>query len=90
MKRKKILIGVICIIVAIVVLSKLPSLTNEPCDWCEESPSFAYDMSDGSKSYVCMECRTKCAWCGERAVKHYENGLHMMVFVCKDCYESLE
>ena len=46
-------------------------------------------MSDGSYSYVCKDCSKECAWCGERATKHYENLLGMMVFVRDDCYEEI-
>lgn len=56
MKRnKKLLIGIL-VIVAIVVLFKFPRTVDKPCDWCDKRPSVAYDMSDGSKSYVCMDC----------------------------------
>lgn len=64
-------------------------LVDEYCDWCGDSPSYAYETSDGSMSYVCPECSSECFFCGEKATRHYENLLGSMVFVCDDCYEDM-
>ena len=87
---EKIVLGVAVLAVAIFVVTRFTSMSDEPCDWCGNSPSVAYKMSDDSYSYVCKDCSKKCAWCGEKATKHYENLAHMMVFVCDDCYEGLQ
>ena len=87
---KKIVLGAVVLAVAIFAVSRFASMSVEPCDWCGNSPSVAYKMSDDSYSYVCKDCSKKCAWCGEKATKHYENLAGMMVFVCDDCYEELQ
>ena len=46
-------------------------------------------VSDGSYSYVCKECRKKCAWCGKKATRHYENKMHKEVFVCEETYKEM-
>lgn len=87
LKKKLIIAGVI--VCAAFAIIKLTSKTvNEPCDWCGNSPSVAYELHDGSYAYVCKECSKKCAWCGEKPNRHYENALGTMVFVCDDCYEG--
>lgn len=47
------------------------------------------ESSDGSYSYVCKECRKKCAWCGKKATRHYENMMHKEVFVCEETYKKM-
>lgn len=91
--KKKIAVGVIGVIVvaiAVLAITQFTATVDEPCDWCGDSPSIAYELSDGSYSYVCKECSQNCALCGEKATKHYENMLGMIVFVCGDCYEELQ
>lgn len=62
---------------------------DEPCDWCGSRPSVSYETSDGSKAYVCKECSKMCMICGDnKATKHYENLLGMILFVCDDCYDD--
>lgn len=83
-------LGVIVIATTIFIITRFAATTvDEPCDWCGNRPSVAYEMSDGSYSYVCKECGKECAWCGDKATKHYENLAGMMVFVCDDCYEEI-
>lgn len=66
-----------------------PCLVSEECDYCGRSPSYAYEVSTGY-SYVCDHCRQTCMWCGRRkATKHWENGLHMMIFLCDRCADPL-
>lgn len=89
MKRKIMLLCGIMVIVIIVLFFKRPSAVNESCDWCGKRPSVAFKVGDGSKSYVCKDCRRNCAWCDNKAKKHYENAAGMMVFVCDDCYKDL-
>lgn len=86
---KKRVVGGAVIVVVIFAITRFTATVDEPCDWCGDSPSVAYKMSDGSYSYVCKECSEKCAWCGEKATKHYENLAGMMVFVCNDCYSEI-
>ncbi len=57
------------LIVGVIVIwgfMQLMSVSDKPCDWCGHSPTVAYKESDGSYSYVCKECRKKCAWCGKK------------------------
>lgn len=83
-------IGIIIIIALFFIISAFfPATVDEPCDWCNDSPSIAYKTKSGSTSYVCKSCSSECAFCGNPATKHYENMLEMMVFVCDDCYESM-
>lgn len=85
---KKATAGVAVIAVLIFIITRFTSTVNEPCDWCGDSPSVAYELSDGSDAYVCKDCSKTCLWCGNKAKKHYENLLGTIVFVCNDCYEE--
>lgn len=82
-------VGAILAIAVLVVILKMPHTVNEPCDWCDNRPSIAYENSDGEMAYVCKECSKYCMFCDEKATKHYENLAGMMVFVCDDCYEDM-
>ena len=86
----KVAVAVVAVIILVFAISRFTSLVDEPCDWCGNSPSVAYKMSDNSYSYVCRDCSKVCALCGEKATKHYENLLGMMVFVCDDFYDGLQ
>ena len=86
----KVVVVVAAVIILVFAISRFTSLVDEPCDWCGNSPSVAYELNDGSYSYVCKECSKYCALCGEKATKHYENLVGMMVFVCDDCYEAVQ
>lgn len=87
--QKKIIAGIVITVVVVVLYFILKPTVNKPCDWCGNSPSVAYELSDGSKAYICKECSSECAFCGDKATKHYENLLETLVFVCDDCYEEV-
>ena len=89
-KSKKKIIAIVATLVVIIGLFAFPSVTNEPCDWCGDSPSFKYRVSGGEKAYVCGDCREECSFCGDKAKKHYESSSGMIVFVCKDCYKEVK
>ena len=77
-----------CIIILCYVL--IPHTVNEPCDHCNRRPSVAFETSDGSKAYVCLECMKTCMLCDrKRATHHYENMLGTIIFVCDDCYKDV-
>ena len=69
--QKKVVVGIIAIAVMVFIITRFTSTVNEPCDWCGNSPSVAYKLNDGSYSYVCKDCSEYCAFCGEKATKHY-------------------
>lgn len=77
------------VVVGFVLTRAFGNVVNEPCDWCGNRPSVAYETHDGSFAYVCKDCSENCAFCGEKATQHYENLLGTMVFVCDDCYEDI-
>lgn len=87
--RKKSALCIAAVLAVIFIITRFTSTVDEPCDWCGDSPSVAYKVSDGSYSYVCKECSKECAWCGDKATKHYENLMGRMVFVCNDCYQEI-
>lgn len=87
---KKAIVVLVVIAIGAFIIPRFMATVNEPCDWCGDSPSVAYKLSDGSYAYVCKECSKNCALCGEKASKHYENLLGMIVFVCDDCYEDVQ
>lgn len=87
---KKAAIAIVAVVIVFFIISRFTSTVDEPCDWCGNSPSVAYELSDGSYSYVCKECSKSCVLCGNKATTHYENLAGMMVFVCNDCYEELQ
>ena len=88
-KLKKIVVSMIAVVAIVVGIISFSSVSNEPCDWCGDSPSKAFKTNSGGKAYVCSDCRKECTWCGDKATKHYENYFEMIVFVCNDCYKDL-
>ena len=81
---------VLFLLISVVMLFGITGCTvDEPCDWCGNTPSVAYKTSDESMSYVCKKCSKTCMICGKnKATKHTENLLGMMMFVCDDCYDD--
>lgn len=77
-----------CMMMAAIAAGCGGTAVDKPCDWCGKSPSIAYQVSDGSDSYVCKECSKKCALCGKKATKQSENMLGMAIFLCDDCYQE--
>lgn len=59
---------------------------DEPCAWCNHSPSVEYTTTNGTACYVCEECSSECMICGNKATKHFTNLLDVEFFVCDDCY----
>lgn len=73
--------------VATSMLAGCSSTVDEPCMYCNHSPSKEYKKSDGTPVYVCEECSSICMICSdEKATKNYESLLGI-VFVCDECYE---
>ena len=84
---KKMIGLLMAILVAISMLAACSSTVNEPCMYCNDSPSKEYKKSDGTPVYVCEDCSSVCMICSdEKATKHYES-LIGIVFVCDSCYE---
>lgn len=88
MKKFTKLTALIIAIASIVMLSAC-ALSNEPCEYCGDTPTKGYKTSNDEKFYVCNECSSECAFCGDKATKHYTNLIGMEMFVCRDCYESI-
>lgn len=84
------IMGIVVLVATVAIGVKLLfSISNEPCDWCGNTPSVSYSMSNGSKAYVCKKCSKECMFCGNNATKHYENLLGTVAFVCDDCYDKI-
>lgn len=82
---KKILTFLNVLLLAVLLLTACA--VDEPCMYCDQSPSKEYKKKDGSAVYVCEDCSSTCMLCGrEKATKHYESLLGI-VFVCDDCYK---
>lgn len=83
------IIGLILAMLGVVsILAGCSSTVDEPCMYCNRSPSKEYKKSDGTSVYVCEDCSSECMICGrEKATKHYESLLGI-VFVCDDCYKT--
>ncbi len=65
-------------------------LVEEPCAWCNHSPSVEYTTANGTTCYVCEECSSECMICGNEATEHYTNLLDAEMFVCADCYAEVK
>ena len=85
---KKVVTGIVAMIIVFFIIGQFIFTVDKPCDWCGSSPSVAYELNDGSYSYVCKECSEFCFWCENKATIHYENLAGIMAFVCDDCYEG--
>lgn len=70
-------------------VSQLMRISNEPCDWCGNTPTLSYKLQEGGYAHICKRCRSSCMLCGAPSTRHYENLLGTMVFVCDDCYEEV-
>lgn len=88
MKKKIYAIAGSCMLIAAIAAGCDGKTVDKPCDWCGKSPSVAYQVKDGSNSYVCKKCSEICALCGKKATKQGENLLGMAIFLCSDCYEK--
>lgn len=78
------------ILAAAMVLVLFAGCSNEPCNYCGETPTKGYKNKSADRTeYYCSECSSECGWCGEKATKHYESALGVIVFVCKDCYKEI-
>lgn len=81
--------GIVMLIGMLFSLSACATIVDEPCAWCNSSPSKVYELSSGKEMYVCEDCSSECAYCAKPATKHYESLLGF-VFVCDNCYEEVE
>lgn len=63
--------------------------SDEPCEYCRNSPSKDYKLKSGENFYVCDDCGSECMLCGDKAQNHYES-LMGIVFACDDCYEEIK
>lgn len=86
---KKRILMVLMVIGLVCGLTGCATTVDEPCAWCNSSPSKVYELSSGKEMYVCEDCSSTCAYCSGTATKHYESLLGI-VFVCNDCYEEVE
>lgn len=65
--------------------------SSEPCDSCGKTPTKGYTNNySGNKEYYCSDCSSDCAFCSNKATKHYTSGLGMIIFVCDDCYKEIQ
>ncbi|MBQ2696474.1 MAG: hypothetical protein IJF61_04150 [Clostridia bacterium] len=62
--------------------------SNEPCVYCEKTPTKSYKTATGDTTYICKEHRSTCFFCNKKATKHYTSGLGLEIFTCKDCYKE--
>ena len=60
------------------------------CEDCGNTPTKGFKNSaTNEQMYYCKDCYTNCAFCSQKATKHYTNLLEMIMFVCKDCYADI-
>ena len=86
---KKAVCFIMTAVVMVSMLTACSSNVDEPCMYCNHSPSKEYKKSDGTPVYVCENCSSTCMICShEKATKHYESLLGI-VFVCDDCYKTV-
>ena len=75
-------------VLSAMLLSGCASSSNEPCIYCGDVPSKAYN-ANGHKSYVCDDCSSECFFCGDKATKKYVSLAGEMSFACKECFDSM-
>lgn len=67
--------------------------SDDACMYCGSTPSRIYEGKNGGgmsvTSHVCDKCASKCAFCGEKATKHYTAMLGNEMFACDDCYQNM-
>ncbi len=81
------------LIAAIMMLGTLTACggSNEPCQSCGSTPAKGYKNEYTNETeYYCEECSSDCAFCSNKATKHYTSGVGLIVFVCDDCYEYIK
>lgn len=62
---------------------------DQPCAWCNNSPTKKYTTSNNEDCFVCKECSSCCAFCGkEGKMEHYTNLMGIEVFVCDECNDG--
>lgn len=65
--------------------------SSTPCVDCGDTPSKGYqNNSSGEKEYYCSYCASDCAFCSNRATKHYTSGFGTIIFVCGECYAEIK
>ena len=64
---------------------------SQPCESCGKTPTKGYlNEYSAEKEYYCSGCSSDCAFCSNKATKHYTSGLGMIVFACNDCYKEIQ
>ena len=84
---KKIFVLFFCIFISFITACDKTS--NEPCSWCDNTPTRPYETSNGETVYVCDDCSSECMLCHKEA-KHHYTALAGEMFVCDDCYEEIK
>ena len=72
---------IIISVLLVMLVSGCASSSNEPCIYCGETLSKAYN-ANGHKSYICDECSSECFFCGDKATKKYVSVDGEMSFAC--------
>lgn len=80
------LLGIVSVLIITLMLSACGR--NEPCVYCEDTPTKGYKTSSGDITYVCKDHRSTCFFCEKKATKHYTSVLGFEIFTCRDCYQS--
>lgn len=80
------------LLAAIMILGTLTACgANEPCRSCGATPTKGYKNDYTHETeYYCGDCASDCAFCSNKATKHYTSGAGLIVFVCDDCYEYIK
>lgn len=64
---------------------------SQTCESCGKTPTKGYlNEYSAEKEYYCSGCSSDCAFCSNKATKHYTSGLGMIVFACNDCYKEIQ
>ena len=62
---------------------------NVKCWSCGQEADYIFNYQNGESCGICLQCASKCVWCGEPATKHYHTIADIEVFACDDCYEDI-
>lgn len=81
------LVITLLLVVTFVLTAPHLPISRNPCEWCDDTPTKGYRLSDGSYCYICKDCRTTCGLCGRKAKHHYESLFGRIIFLCDSCHD---
>lgn len=90
---KKSIVGMLFVMVLVICNGcSMGYTSDEPCKWCNSTPTKKFETSNGEDCYICENHTHTCAICNkkfDKELKHYTNLLGAEAFACDDCYQDI-